>query len=60
MMRTGRISARRAVDGAVLAMTMTMMTARVRRTRRALRKGPGREGNKGWEGEREGEGEGNR
>jgi len=43
MMRTGRIPESRAVDGAVLAMTMTMMTARVRRrTRRAERKGPGK------------------
>ena len=42
MMRTGQIPERRAVDGAVLAMKMTMMTARVRRTRRAVRKGPGK------------------
>jgi len=42
MMRTGRIPERRAVDGAVLALTMTMMTARVRTTRRAVRKGPGK------------------
>jgi hypothetical protein len=42
MLRTGRIPERRAVDGAVLAMTMTMMTASVRRTPRAVRKGPGK------------------
>ena len=42
MMTTGRIPERRAVDGAVLAMTMTMITARVSRTRRAVRKGPGK------------------
>jgi hypothetical protein len=42
MMRTGRVPERRAVDGAVLAMTKTMTTARVRRTRRAVRKGPGK------------------
>jgi hypothetical protein len=42
MMRTGRIPERRAVDGAVLTMTMTMATARVRRTCRAVRKGPGK------------------
>jgi hypothetical protein len=40
MMRTGQILEHQAVDGAVLAMTMTMTTARVRRTRRAARKGP--------------------
>jgi len=42
MMRTGRIPEHRAVDGAVLAMTMTMMKARVRRTHRAVRKEPGK------------------
>ena len=42
MMRTGGISERRAVEGAVLTMAMTMTTARVRRTRRAVRKGPGK------------------
>jgi len=42
MMRTGQIPERRAVDGAVLAIKMRMMTARVRRTRRAVRKGPGK------------------
>jgi len=41
MMRTGRIKERRAVEGTVLAMAMAMMTARVRRTRRAVRKEPG-------------------
>jgi len=30
------------VEGVVLAMAMTMMTARVRRTRRAVRKEPGK------------------
>jgi len=42
MMTTGRIPVRRAVEGAVLAMAMTMTTARGRRTRRAVRKGPGK------------------
>jgi len=42
MMTTGRIPVRRAVEGAVLAMAMTMTTARVRRTCRAVRKGPGK------------------
>jgi hypothetical protein len=37
-----RIPVRRAVEGAILAIEMPMMTARVRRTRRALRKGPGK------------------
>jgi hypothetical protein len=39
MMTTGRILERRAVDRAVLAMAMTMTTARVRRTLQAVRKG---------------------
>jgi len=38
MMRTGRILAGRAVEEAVLAMAMTMKTARVMRTRKAVRK----------------------
>jgi hypothetical protein len=38
MMRTERIPEGRAVDGAVLAMGMIMTTARVRRTRGAVRK----------------------
>jgi len=42
MMTTGRIPERRAVDGAVLAMKMTITTPRVGRTRGAVRKGPGR------------------
>jgi len=42
MMRTGRIPERRAEDGAVLAMAMTMTMARVRRTCREVRKGPGK------------------
>jgi len=42
MMTTGRIPEHRAVEGANLAMAMTMTTARVRRTRRAVRKGPGK------------------
>jgi hypothetical protein len=42
MMTTGRIPVRRAVEGAVLAMAMTMMTARVRRTRKAMGKGGGK------------------
>jgi len=42
MLTTGQIPERRAVEGAVLTMAMTMMTARVRRTRREVRKGPGK------------------
>ena len=42
MMRTGLIPDGLAVEGAVLAMAMTMMTARVRRTRRVVRKGLGK------------------
>ena len=42
MMRTARIPEGRAAEGAVLAMAMTMMTPRVRRTRRAVRKKPGK------------------
>jgi hypothetical protein len=43
MMTAGRIPVSRAVKGAVLAMAMTLTMARVRRTRRALRKGPVKE-----------------
>jgi len=51
MMRTGRIPQHRAVEGVVLAMTMTMMTVRVRRTCRAVRKGLGKgKGTKHWKG----------
>jgi len=42
MMRTGRITERHVVEGAVLAMAMTMTMAMVRRTCRAVRKGPGK------------------
>jgi hypothetical protein len=42
MMTTGLIPVRQAVEGAVLARAITMTTARVRRTCRALRKGPGK------------------
>jgi hypothetical protein len=42
MMSTGQILERRAVEGAVLAMAMTMTIARVRRTRRVVRKGLGK------------------
>jgi hypothetical protein len=42
MMRTGGIPERRAVEGAVLVMAMTMKMARVRRTCRAVRKEPGK------------------
>jgi hypothetical protein len=42
MMRTRRILEGVAVEGAILAMVMAMMTARVRRTRRAVRKKPGK------------------
>jgi hypothetical protein len=50
MMRTGWISEGRAVEGAVLAITIKMITGRVRRTCRAVRKGPGkgREQRMGW------------
>jgi hypothetical protein len=44
MMRTGQIPLGRVVHGPVLAMVMTMTTARVRRTRREVRKQLG----KGW------------
>jgi len=40
MMRTGPILERLAVDSAVLPMTMTMMTSRVRKTRGVVREGP--------------------
>jgi hypothetical protein len=42
MIRTGRIPERRAVEGAVLAMAMTISTMRVRRTRMAVSKGLGK------------------
>jgi len=42
MMRTGRIPERRAEEWAVLVMAMTMTMARVRRTRRVVRKRPGK------------------
>jgi len=42
MMTTERIPVGRAVEGAVLAMATTMTTARVGRTSRAVRKGPGK------------------
>jgi hypothetical protein len=42
MMRTGRIPEGQAVEGAVLAMAMTMTTARVRRTLRVVRNDPGK------------------
>jgi len=41
MMRIGWIPEHPPVEGAVLAMPMTMTTARVRRTRRAVRKSSG-------------------
>ena len=37
MMRTGRISEHRAVEGAVLAIAITMLKVRVMRTRRVVR-----------------------
>ena len=40
-MTTGLIPVRRAVEEAVLVMAMTVTTTRVRRTHRAVRKGPG-------------------
>jgi len=42
MMTTRRIPERPAVEGAVVVMAMVMTTARVRRTRRAVRNGPGK------------------
>jgi hypothetical protein len=42
MMRTGLFLERREVEGAVLVIAMTITTARVRRTHRAGRKGPGK------------------
>jgi len=42
MMTTGQIPVRQAVDGAVLAMAITMTMARVRGTLRAVGKGPGK------------------
>jgi len=42
MMTTGGIPGRRAVEGVVLAMANKMTTGRVRRTHRAVRKGPGK------------------
>ena len=41
-MRTARIPERRALDGAVLVMAMTMTTTRVRRACRAVRNGLGK------------------
>jgi hypothetical protein len=41
MMTAGRIPERLVEEGAFLPMAMTMMTARVRRTRRPVRKGQG-------------------
>jgi len=41
MMRTRRILECQAVEGATLGMAMTMMTGRVRKTGRAVRKGLG-------------------
>ena len=42
MMRTGRIPVRRAVEGAVVVMAMTLSMARAWRTRRVVRMGPGK------------------
>jgi len=41
-MNTGHIAEGRAVDGAIIAIAMLMMTASVRRTRGAVRKGMGK------------------
>jgi hypothetical protein len=41
MMTTARIAEHRVLDRALLAKAMTMRTARVRRTPRSVRKGPG-------------------
>ena len=43
MMRTGRISEHRAVEGAALAIAITMLKVRVMRTRRVVRYEPGEE-----------------
>jgi len=43
MMSTGQIPEHRVVEGAVLAMEITMTMARVRRTWWAVRTGPGKE-----------------
>jgi hypothetical protein len=42
IMRTGRIPEGRAVEGPVLAMAMTIMTVRMKRTRRVVRKEQGK------------------
>ena len=42
MMTTGQILVHRVVEEAILAMAMTMTTARVRRTHRVVRKGLGK------------------
>ena len=42
MMKTGRILARQAVERAILAIAMALMTARARRTHKAVRQGPGK------------------
>jgi hypothetical protein len=42
MMRTGRIPVSRVVEGALLAMGMTVMKAIMNRTDRAVRMGPGK------------------
>ena len=44
-----------AVEGVVLVRAMTMTMARVRRTRRDMRMGPGKGMENGWEGERQGD-----
>jgi len=49
MMRTARIPEGRAVNGAILALAMKMTMVRVRRTRRAVRKRPGK-GREQWMG----------
>jgi hypothetical protein len=54
-MTTGRIPVGRVVEGAVLAIAMTMMTTRVRRPRRAVRLGPGKRREQMIEWEREGD-----
>jgi len=42
MMRKGQIPARRVVEGATLAMAMTMTMARLRKTHRVVKMGPGK------------------
>jgi hypothetical protein len=53
MMTTGRIPERQVVEGAILAMAMTMTMARVWSTHRVVRKGSGNGGEQ-WTGKGKG------